>query len=69
VFSTEPATKSILFEEDNIIVTPHLGASTTEAQAVAAKDVAKQVIDVFKGQPARYAVNAPPVSAETQKED
>ncbi|GAI00032.1 unnamed protein product, partial [marine sediment metagenome] len=59
VFSTEPATKSILFEEDNIIVTPHLGASTTEAQAVAAKDVAKQVIDVFKGQPARYAVNAP----------
>ncbi len=65
VFSTEPATKSILFEEDNIIVTPHLGASTTEAQAVAAKDVAKQVIDVFKGQPARYAVNAPPVSAET----
>jgi len=65
VFSTEPATKSILFEEDNIIVTPHLGASTTEAQAVAAKDVAKQVIDVFKGKPARYAVNAPPVSAET----
>ncbi len=65
VFSTEPATKSILFEEDNIIVTPHLGASTTEAQAVAAKDVAKQVIDVFKGKPARYAVNAPPASAET----
>jgi len=65
VFSTEPATKSILFEEDNIIVTPHLGASTTEAQAVAAKDVAKQVIDVFKGKPARYAVNAPPASVET----
>jgi len=59
VFSTEPATKSVLFENDNIIVTPHLGASTTEAQATAAKDVAEQIIDVFKGQPARYAVNAP----------
>jgi len=65
VFSTEPATKSVLFEDDNIIVTPHLGASTTEAQAMAAKDVAEQIIDVFKGQPARYAVNAPFIPAET----
>ena len=64
VFSTEPATESILFENDNIIVTPHLGASTTEAQAMAAKDVAEQVIDIFKGQPARYSVNAPFISAE-----
>ena len=65
VFSTEPATESILFEDDNIIVTPHLGASTTEAQTMAAKDVAEQVIDVFKGQPARYSVNAPFISVET----
>ena len=65
VFSTEPTTKSVLFEEDNIIVTPHLGASTTEAQATAAKDVAKQIIDVFKGQPPRYSVNAPFIPAET----
>ncbi len=65
VFSTEPATESILFENDNIIVTPHLGASTTEAQATAAKDVAKQIIDVLKGQPARYSVNAPFIPAET----
>jgi len=65
VFSTEPATKSILFEEANIIVTPHLGASTTEAQAVAATDVARQVIEVFKGQPAKYTVNAPFIPAET----
>ncbi len=64
VFSTEPITESVLFEDDNIIVTPHLGASTTEAQAMAARDVAEQVIDVFKGQPARYSVNAPLVSAE-----
>ena len=65
VFSTEPATESILFEDDNIIVTPHLGASTTEAQAMAAKDVAEQVIDVLRGQPARYSVNAPFISVET----
>ena len=56
VFCTEPCTKSILFESDRIIVTPHLGASTTEAQAMAAKDIARQIIDVFKGQPARHAV-------------
>ena len=65
VFPTEPATESVLFESDNIIVTPHLGASTTEAQDTAARDVAEQIIDVFKGQPARYAVNAPFISAET----
>ena len=65
VFSTEPATDSVLFESDDIIVTPHLGASTTEAQALAAKMVAEQIVDVLKGQPARYAVNAPFISAET----
>ena len=65
VFTKEPLTDSILFGEDNIIVTPHLGASTTEAQAMVAKDVAEQIIAVFKGQPAKYAVNAPLISAET----
>jgi D-3-phosphoglycerate dehydrogenase len=60
VFATEPATECVLFECDNIIVTPHLGASTSEAQATAAKDVAEQIVDVFDGKPARYAVNAPP---------
>ncbi len=65
VFSTEPATESVLFESDNIIVTPHLGASTTEAQMVAARMVSEQIIDIFNGQPARYAVNAPFISVET----
>ncbi len=65
VFPKEPVTESPLFDSDKIIVTPHLGASTTEAQAAAAKDVAEQIIDVFKGKPARYAVNAPFISAET----
>jgi len=65
VFDTEPLTSSILFEEDNIIVTPHLGASTTEAQARVADDIAEQVIAVLKGEPARFAVNAPFIPAET----
>jgi D-3-phosphoglycerate dehydrogenase len=64
VFATEPATKSILFDSDNIIVTPHLGASTAEAQVMAARDVAEQVIDVLSGHPAKYAVNAPFIPAE-----
>lgn len=64
VFPIEPCTESILFNNDNIIVTPHLGASTTEAQTLAATEIAKQIIDVFSGQPARYAINAPLISAE-----
>jgi len=65
VFTTEPLTSSILFNEDNIIVTPHLGASTAEAQVTVVRDVVEQIISMSKGQPARYAVNAPFISAET----
>ena len=65
VFAEEPTTESALFSEDEVIVTPHLGASTTEAQAMAARDVAEQVVALFNGEPARYAVNLPFASAET----
>lgn len=64
VFPVEPCTQSILFENDKIIVTPHLGASTKEAQATAAKDVAEQVVDIINGKAARYAVNAPYIPSE-----
>jgi len=64
VFSNEPVTESVLFEYDKIIVTPHLGASTAEAQVTVAMDVAEQVVNVLRGQPARYAVNAPFIPAE-----
>jgi hypothetical protein len=43
----------------NIILTPHLGGSTIEAQEKVAEDVALQVLDVLNDRPARYAVNAP----------
>jgi D-3-phosphoglycerate dehydrogenase len=67
VFEKEPCTESILFSEPNIIVTPHLGASTSEAQVLAARDVAEQISDIFKGLPARAAINAPYIPSETRE--
>jgi D-3-phosphoglycerate dehydrogenase / 2-oxoglutarate reductase len=64
VFPQEPCTSCVLFELDNVIVTPHLGASTAEAQVMAASDVAEQIVDVFKGLPPKYAVNAPFIPPE-----
>jgi D-3-phosphoglycerate dehydrogenase len=65
VFEEEPITESVLFGEDNIIVTPHLGASTAEAQVLAARDVAEQIVDIFHGLPARSAINVPYIPSET----
>ncbi len=65
VFTQEPPTDSPLLRTEKVIVTPHLGASTAEAQASVAIDAAEQVIAVLKGQPARYAVNAPFIPPET----
>ncbi len=60
VFEAEPLTAdSPLRNSDKIILTPHLGASTVEAQEQVAEDVALQVLDVLNDRPARYAVNAP----------
>jgi D-3-phosphoglycerate dehydrogenase len=64
VFSDEPVMESPLFKEEKIIVTPHLGASTIEAQASAAKDIAEQLIAVLQGKPSKYAVNAPHIAPE-----
>jgi D-3-phosphoglycerate dehydrogenase / 2-oxoglutarate reductase len=64
VFPQEPCISSPLFALDNVIVTPHLGASTAEAQVTAASDVAVQIVDVFKGLPPKYAVNAPFIPPE-----
>jgi D-3-phosphoglycerate dehydrogenase len=45
VFENEPATDNILFGMDNVVATPHLGASTTEAQEKVALQVAEQMAD------------------------
>ncbi len=65
VFTIEPAIDNILFRSEKVIATPHLAASTAEAQVSVAIDAAGQVLDVFQGRPARYTVNAPLIPAET----
>lgn len=65
VFSKEPAVDNILTTHDHIVVTPHLAASTIEAQDRAAVTVAEQVLSVLDGGVARFAVNAPLVDPET----
>ncbi len=57
VFAKEPTTKSRLFELDQVIVTPHLGASTAEAQDKAGTTIAEQVVLALKGDFVPYAVN------------
>jgi len=49
VFTKEPATDNPLLDCDRIIVTPHLGASTAEAQVSVAIDVAEQIVMVLEG--------------------
>lgn len=67
VFAQEPPKESPLFELDNVVLTPHLGASTEEAQVDVAVDVANQIVDVFGGRPPQSAVNLPPLPAETRE--
>lgn len=65
VFTAEPPKDNPLIGDPRIIVTPHLGASTAEAQERVAVDVAEQIVEVLAGKPARYAVNAPMLAPET----
>jgi D-3-phosphoglycerate dehydrogenase / 2-oxoglutarate reductase len=67
VFEAEPPTGSPLLDAPNTVLTPHLGASTAEAQVAVAEEIAEQVLDVLAGRPARYAVNAPLLSAEAEQ--
>jgi D-3-phosphoglycerate dehydrogenase / 2-oxoglutarate reductase len=57
VFSSEPCTDSPLFELDGVVVTPHLGASTVEAQDKAGTTIAEQVILALAGDFVPFAVN------------
>ena len=59
VYCKEPATDCVLLKYENVINTPHIAASTTEAQIVAATIVAKQIVDVLNGKPPKYPVNNP----------
>src|SRR5258707_14182089 len=71
VFSQEPvrddAVLKQLLANERIIVTPHLGASTEEAQVGVATDVTEQIVTVLRGGVPRAAVNAPLILPETLK--
>jgi D-3-phosphoglycerate dehydrogenase len=64
VFEKEPPGDSPLLQAENLIATPHLAASTQEAQVQVALEVAEQVVAALDGRPTLYAVNAPIVVPE-----
>ncbi len=64
VFEVEPATASILFDLPNVVCTPHLGASTSEAQENVAVQVAEQMSDYLIKGAVTNAINMPSISAE-----
>lgn len=64
VFMVEPATESIFFGMPNVICTPHLGASTSEAQVNVAVQIAEQIADFLLHGAVSNAVNMPSISAE-----
>ena len=68
VYPKEPTTESPLFKYDSVVCTPHLGASTVEAQSRAGTQVAEQVALALKGQFAPNAVNVPLVPGDEADE-
>jgi len=68
VFAVEPAKENVLFGNEKIVATPHLGASTTEAQENVALQVAEQISDYLLTGAITNALNMPSISAaEAQK--
>jgi len=67
VFAVEPATESPLFNLPNVVVTPHLGAATTEAQENVALQVAEQMSNYLLDGAVENALNMPSMTAEEAK--
>jgi D-3-phosphoglycerate dehydrogenase len=65
VFTKEPPTGNPLLEQEKVITTPHLGASTAEAQVNVALAVADQILTIAKGGLPTNAINMPAISPET----
>jgi D-3-phosphoglycerate dehydrogenase len=64
VFSVEPAKENPLFGSDKVVATPHLGASTLEAQENVALQVSEQISDYLLTGAVTNALNSPSVGAE-----
>jgi D-3-phosphoglycerate dehydrogenase len=67
VYEVEPPRDSPLLALDNVVTTPHLGATTEEAQVEVAVDVARQIVEVLQGRPPQSAVNLPPLPPEMRE--
>jgi D-3-phosphoglycerate dehydrogenase / 2-oxoglutarate reductase len=71
VFTSEPpapgSSSAKLIAHPNVVATPHLGASTAEAQVMVAQDVSQQVLSILSGQLPSTAVNAPIILPEELK--
>ena len=67
VFAVEPAADNPLVRHPRVVATPHLGASTVEAQEAVARQVAEQLLEVLEGRPAQFAVNAPSLAPEAAR--
>ncbi|WP_172297796.1 phosphoglycerate dehydrogenase [Pseudoruegeria sp. HB172150] len=67
VFAEEPAVENPLFDLPNVVCTPHLGASTTEAQENVALQIAEQMSDYLLTGAVQNALNMPSVTAEEAK--
>jgi D-3-phosphoglycerate dehydrogenase / 2-oxoglutarate reductase len=64
VFEEEPATKHFLFGDERVVATPHLGASTSEAQEKVAEQIAEQMADFLLLGAVTNAVNMPSITAD-----
>ncbi|WP_368504546.1 phosphoglycerate dehydrogenase [Alkalihalophilus sp. As8PL] len=64
VFEEEPAQDKELLKFDNVIATPHIAASTKEAQLNVASQVSEEVIRFLEGEPATNSINLPTLSKE-----
>jgi D-3-phosphoglycerate dehydrogenase len=64
VFEVEPAKENVLFGMPNVVCTPHLGASTSEAQENVALQVAEQMADYLVKGAVSNAINMPSITAE-----
>lgn len=67
VFETEPPGDHPLLQLPQVIATPHLGASTREAQEHVAVDVCVEVLHILRGEPFKNAVNLPSIPPELQE--
>lgn len=68
VYEHEPPTSSRLLAMEGLVATPHIGASTKEAQQMVGVEIAEQVADALKGGIVRNAVNIPSIEPDVYEE-